>query len=289
MDKKTLIKKCSSLGITGISSKPKHEIIKIIEDQAKLYEILDFEIEDFEDNNDNDTEQHGIVHNTPKKYIKSTENPDEINYHNDLQELLTLNTIHTDNNVKQKFNIQSYLDDINLNATYCNECNNKLYNIQTNTNRIWQHKHICDSCWHNHSQQREHTWTLIKLYKPIICNLCNHTQINNSQRFHYDHLNMFQKTHTIYKMVNEGYNIQDIYNEIDKCQILCIRCHHIITHIERKHGFIYQKIILNKKLRYNIITLQQHQQIYTQLQNKYHDTMQNIYKELQTYFTNKNT
>ena len=37
-------------------------------------------------------------------------------------------------------------------------------------------------------------WTEIKEYKPIVCYICNKRQRTKGERFHYDHLNMFDKS-----------------------------------------------------------------------------------------------
>lgn len=49
-------------------------------------------------------------------------------------------------------------------------------------------------------------------------------------------------------MVNEGVNIEEIYHEIDKCQIVCLSCHHIITDIESKLCFTRIKHNLTRDL-----------------------------------------
>ena len=38
-------------------------------------------------------------------------------------------------------------------------------------------------------------------------------------------------------MVREGANIEDIYKEIDKCQLLCVSCHSVVTKVEVICGF----------------------------------------------------
>ena len=48
---------------------------------------------------------------------------------------------------------------------------------------------------------------------------------------------MFDKDDSIFKMINDGVDIDTIRTEIDKCQILCLACHHKVTDIERKLGF----------------------------------------------------
>lgn len=283
MDKKTLLRKCSALGIIGISSKPKHEIIKILEDQAKLYDILNFEIQD--------TPNHDNTHTqTPIKYKKTHDNPIETEYHNSLQDILTQAHSHINHNTINNFDTNTYL--LNITHNTCNDCNKIFIHSNNYHHKIWQNKTLCETCWHKYSTQRNELWTLIHNRTNYTCNICNITynddnNNNNIGKFHFDHINMFDKTHNIFEMVNNGHHIQDIYNEIDKCQILCIPCHHIITDIEYKLGFTNAKIYLNKSLINNIITHTQYHDNINTLKNIYHDKMQTIYKQLQTYFTHK--
>lgn len=45
----------------------------------------------------------------------------------------------------------------------------------------------------------------------------------------------------------KGCDIEEICKEIDKCQILCIECHNIVTDLEIKIGFIKIKTQLSKQ------------------------------------------
>ena len=83
---------------------------------------------------------------------------------------------------------------------------------------------------------------------------------------------MFDKEESICIMVSEGVPIETIYKEIDKCQILCISCHYIITYVERAVGFTQQKRALSRKLIQNEITKEEHK---TQIQN-----YQKLYDEI---------
>jgi hypothetical protein len=121
--------------------------------------------------------------------------------------------------------------------TTCNECNKTICTIRYDTVRTWKGKKICDGCFSKYSDERDQTWMLIEKYKPIQCALCFSKKNHKDERYQFDHFNMFDKETTIYKMVIEGIDINDIYKEIDKCQVLCISCHHIVTHIECKLGF----------------------------------------------------
>jgi hypothetical protein len=156
--------------------------------------------------------------------------------------------------------------------TRCEQCNENKCTIQPESLRPWKNKKICDKCFSKTSLEREEMWNLISNYKPIQCLFCNIKKENKNERFHYDHINMFDKEESICIMVSEGVPIETIYKEIDKCQILCISCHYIITYVERAVGFTQQKRALSRKLIQNEITKEEHK---TQIQN-----YQKLYDEI---------
>ena len=180
----------------------------------------------------------------------------------------------------RKMNINTYINNINQLIKKCNECNKNIICIQTNTNRIWKEKDICDTCWSKYEDYRELIWEKIKTYKLTQCGICNNTQTHRDERYHYDHLNMFDKSDSICNMVKEGINIGDIYSEIDKCQILCLSCHHIVTYIECKLGFTLIKQTLTKKLNKNEITEDEYNKQKLYYQKIYEEKMKHVYKEL---------
>jgi len=120
----------------------------------------------------------------------------------------------------------------------CQECRKIVCMVQLNTVHTWKEKKICDTCYSQYAEEREQIWKQIDAYRKIECVLCLSVKKHKDERYHFDHINMFDKENEIYSMVSDGRNIEDIYKEIDKCQVLCISCHHIITSIERKTGFI---------------------------------------------------
>lgn len=65
----------------------------------------------------------------------------------------------------------------------------------------------------------------------------------------YDHTNIFHKTESICIMVKNGCSYDEIRTEVEKCQVVCIPCHKIITKHEHKCGFIKKKQEINKKIR----------------------------------------
>jgi hypothetical protein len=180
----------------------------------------------------------------------------------------------------RQMNINIYLTNINRLSKNCNECNKHMICIQTNTHRTWKENDICDTCWSKYEDYRKLIWEKIKAYKTIQCEICNNIQTHPSERYHYDHLNMFNKCNSICSMVNEGVNIEEIYSEIDKCHILCLSCHHIVTDIERKLGFSRIKQTLTKKLNQSEITEEEYNKQTLYYEKIYEEKMKFIYKEL---------
>ena len=154
------------------------------------------------------------------------------------------------------------------------------YNIQLNTHRIWKENIICDICWSEYCEERDLLWTKIKQYKEIQCCICGNIKLKEGERYHYDHINMFNKGNSICSMVNEGNSIDDIYIEIDKCQILCLSCHHMVTDIESNLGFTRIKQILTRKLNNDEITEEEYIQQKIEIGEIYIKKMHEIYNEL---------
>ena len=193
---------------------------------------------------------------------------------------LLYNEIPLNELLDRQINIDVYLKNINELSKKCYECNKNIVYIQKNTNRIWNGNDICDTCWIKYECKRKLIWEKIKMYKLIQCEICSIIQTYTSERYHYDHLNMFNKDKSICSMVNEGVNISEIYSEIDKCQILCLSCHHIVTDIEHKLGFTRIKTSLTRNLNQFEITEEEYNKQTLYYQKIYEEKMKNIYKEL---------
>jgi hypothetical protein len=230
-----------------------------------------------------------------KKYILSEDclNDKTIDEHcEDISIILNISpnkckTIYNEIPIMELFDryadIDLYFKNIkNLNKT-CSQCNNIIINIQNNTCKTWKKEILCDKCWCMHSNCRNLLWQQIKAYKLIQCNVCLKIQTFDEERFHYDHLNMFNKGESICNMVNEGYDIKEIYNEIDKCQILCLNCHHIITNIERKFNFIRFKCNLKIQLNNNEITEPEMDETMLKCQHIYDEKMNQVYNKLNSF------
>lgn len=198
------------------------------------------------------------------------------------------NEIPNDELLQRKINIVDYLKNTVLSSSKeCVECKKTMFYIQKNTHRVWKNTDICDNCWHNHENERIELWKKIKEHKPTQCNICFKIQSNHNERFHYDHKNMFDKENNIFNMVCEGFEFNDIYNELNKCQILCLSCHHIVTDIEQKIGFTRIKQSLTRKLNNNEITEEEHNEQTEKYKHIYEEKIKNIYEELRLFFINK--
>lgn len=146
-------------------------------------------------------------------------------------------------------------DDIkNLIESNKNNCSTCKVNIYSNP-CIWQGLEYCDECYYKqYNEQVKQLWEQVREYSlqtnKNYCNICNKkATFDNTMacRFHYDHINMFNKTDSICKLVREGANIEEIYTEIDKCQLLCISCHSVVTKVEMMCGFTRIKRQISKE------------------------------------------
>ena len=96
---------------------------------------------------------------------------------------------------------------------------------------------------------------------------------------------MFEKGDSICCMVNNGDKICDICQEIDKCQVVCLSCHHLITDIERKFGFTRIKTSLTKKMNNEELTQEEYKDNVDYYQNIYKEKMEPIYNKLKLYMS----
>ena len=172
---------------------------------------------------------------------------------------------------------------INENLCLCELCNKNYYHKQNN--RIWNNKSVCDVCWCNFEKERQIMWNKINLLHNNSCNICGIKRENSKIRFHYHHINLFDKEDSICKMVNNGCLLDDIITEVNKCQYICINCHNLITEIERQYGFTSYKIQLIKNLNNNKITQEEYDIKKKELENIYKHKMETIYEQLKNINT----
>jgi hypothetical protein len=258
---------------------------------------------------------HGIVSMLCKINIdKNNKLRNKIKEHILSQDLLTENNYEELQELSKKFNISFhlcqklyyeipseellnrtididlYLRTIKEKSIKCYECD-KYISSETNSiwkNYIWKNNVICDTCWAKHSEERELLWRQIIKYKFIQCKFCLSIKLYKDERYHYDHLNMFDKDKSIWSMVNEGIDIEHIYKEIDKCQILCLHCHYIVTELENKLGYTTLKKNLCIKLRQQKITEDEYNRKILIYRKLYEEKMMDIYEKIKFSFESKN-
>ena len=179
--------------------------------------------------------------------------------------------------------IDKYFSKINENQINCSDCKKTVANIYSNIFRKWKDKLLCDSCWFLYNEERERIWKLIKKHKKTKCVICDIVKKNDSERYHYDHINMFDKSSNVSNMINQGEPIKMIFKEIDKCQIVCLECHHKITDIECKFGFTKLKQKLTRDFNDNNITKEEYENQKKIYEKIYQEKMMEIYKKLRIY------
>jgi hypothetical protein len=179
---------------------------------------------------------------------------------------------------------EEYFDKVlNYSRYNCSLCNKIQYNSNISSREWKETKNVCDICWIQFESDRDVLWKQIMDYFIINkCNICNIEKTHKSQRFHYDHINMFNKESSIYEMVNRGDDINLIIHELNKCQLVCISCHSIITHMERKFIFTKIKINLNKQLKRNTITEEQYNLKCDEYNILYKNKMSYVYEMLRS-------
>ncbi len=88
---------------------------------------------------------------------------------------------------------------------------------------------------------------------------------------------MFDKEETVFCMVNRGDEISEIIKELEKCQMLCISCHSVITHVENKYRFTGLKVSLKKQLYFGKITKEEYQSETLKYNLVYEEKMKEAY------------
>jgi len=168
------------------------------------------------------------------------------------------------------------------NIVECERCNNDIYH--KSVARIWKDEKVCDKCWCEFEEEREQMWNMLNQISPQECYICSKKRVNTKMRFHYDHINMFDKDDSICSMINNGEDMQLIYNEMEKCRLICISCHSLITDIERMYGFTSYKTQLTKKLNQCQITQEEYTNDTESIEEIYRDKMSKVYQELREMY-----
>lgn len=236
-------------------------------------------------------EQNKIWLEHIKKYLLSKDGEDDLSNLELLSEKLNISIEYCTALYRQIPKVELNERKINLRKivkkipfVYCQDCKVKVILAKTNSVRIWKGNEICNKCYSKSMEERETTWNMI-CQKSNQCKICLNIKQNKDDCFHYDHLNMFDKDDTIYSMVTKGMNIDDIYTEIDKCQLLCIECHNLVTYIESKTGFMSKKIRHTSK----VLNLPENEGLLLSLKQQYEEIMFPLYEELREVIREERT
>ena len=74
-----------------------------------------------------------------------------------------------------------------------------------------------------HSLWKEYVIKQIKQRYGTSCTICGYNKNYAALDFH--HINPEEKEYNPAQLVNNSYNLDDIFNELDKCQLVCANCH----------------------------------------------------------------
>lgn len=109
--------------------------------------------------------------------------------------------------------------------------------------RIVEGRRVCGLCRAFHENLitlRMYEYILQEVKKP--CRFCGRVEVKKN----FDHVNMFEKEGTVGKMVMCGWPEAGLLKEIQKCQILCVDCHRVVTSYEMRRGFMRKKTALTR-------------------------------------------
>jgi hypothetical protein len=123
-------------------------------------------------------------------------------------------------------------------VSHCDLCNSGVVGAY----RVCDGKNMCGLCCAIY--KKKVTEDVIDRLLHEYAKPCGFCGTRTAQK-HFDHINMFSKEGCIGWMVEKGHNSDEILAEINKCQILCIKCHKKVTARESAAGFIAKKRHLN--------------------------------------------
>jgi hypothetical protein len=152
-------------------------------------------------------------------------------------------------------------------SSNCNDCSGVIFYKP----RHWASLKLCHICHKKRFIEREKELLVYLTEKGhISCNFCGKIR-TEPHDFHFDHINMFNKTGTIGPMLFNGKELDKIKAEVDKCQLLCISCHSVVTHMEHYYGFIKAK---NKR---NVPTRKYKETIYDEYMSDVYSFMRGLH------------
>ena len=97
---------------------------------------------------------------------------------------------------------------------------------------------------------------------------------NTTIAFDFDHIHPKAKDYGICKLINSGYSMKVIQNEIKKCMLLCCSCHHLKTNYGLKVGYISKDETNKMQVQQEIPAEETTQEQETQNEQKVEEEMQ---------------
>lgn len=128
----------------------------------------------------------------------------------------------------------------------CTECNQTKSKSEFYTNKDKIHGSKCKECFNKLSIQRQQDNKIRMVeYGGGKCIICGYNDTNGALSFH--HVNPIEKEYDIFRIVTRSWN--NIKAELDKCVLLCVRCHHELhfTHLKEHHSKIVNEYYMKNK------------------------------------------
>lgn len=118
----------------------------------------------------------------------------------------------------------------------CEDCNKN-----TLSGMVWRERVTCKVCMCLESKniQRQELWDFVEAKSGTLCEICKRDAKEDG--YHYDHKNVFDKSDSICNMIRRGDTKELLIKELEKCRVMCVRCHEIETYLENKYGLLSVK------------------------------------------------
>ena len=142
----------------------------------------------------------------------------------------------------------------------------------------WKDQPECFKCNQTHTEEIEALFQEVDVYlnetgkkECLSCGLVRDE--TTKKNFHLDHINIFNKSDSVCSMVRNGDSLENIKAEVDKCQLLCKPCHHLVTKLEQMLGYTQLKSKITREL------VEVNSETY---QNLYENQFQYLYQKIKS-------
>jgi hypothetical protein len=86
-------------------------------------------------------------------------------------------------------------------------------------------RRLCKKCYtisKSKARQKKRDW-YVEYKSTLLCENCGYDK--NPRVLHFHHKNKKDKMHNVSDMIGNGYSIDSVKKEINKCIVLCSNCH----------------------------------------------------------------